>query len=211
MMANSGRDPYWQAGVRRETIDHPMQADEIQAECAACHMPMLQKVSKAAGRKTEVFAQLPINKKDGSELHKLAADGVSCTVCHQTSDEGLGTRDNFNANFTMRPTPADGNRVIFGPFLVDAGRKTIMRSVTGFQQMQATHVQQSELCATCHTLYTEVRTPAGQVVGAFPEQMNFQEWQHSSYSQGQAAQACQSCHMPEVKEKARISSSSSGC
>ena len=23
MMANSARDPYWQAGVRRETIDHP--------------------------------------------------------------------------------------------------------------------------------------------------------------------------------------------
>jgi len=206
MMANSGRDPYWQAGVRRETLDHPTQADAIQAECAACHMPMLQKVSKAAGRKTDVFAQLPINKKDDSELHKLAADGVSCTVCHQISDEGLGTRDNFNANFTMRPTPADGSRVIFGPFQIDAGRKTIMRSVTGFQQMQATHVQQSELCATCHTLYTEVRTPAGQVVGAFPEQMNFQEWQHSSYSQGEGAQACQSCHMPEVKEKTRISS-----
>jgi len=206
MMANSGRDPYWQAAVRRETIDHPMQADDIQAECAACHMPMLQKVSKAAGRRTDVFAQLPINRKDDSALHKLAADGVSCTVCHQISNEGLGTRDNFNANFTMRPTPADGNRVIFGPFQIDAGRKTIMRSVTGFQQMQATHIQESEVCATCHTLYTEVRTQTGQVVGAFPEQMNFQEWQHSSYSQGQNAQACQSCHMPEVKEKTRISS-----
>jgi hypothetical protein len=206
MMANSGRDPYWQAGVRRETMDHPMQADAIQEECAACHMPMLQKVSKTAGRRTDVFAQLPINKRDDSELHKLAADGVSCTVCHQISDEGLGTRENFNANFTMRPTPADGNRVIFGPFQIDAGRKTIMRSVTGFQQMQATHLQQSELCATCHTLYTEVRTPAGQIVGAFPEQMNFQEWQHSSYSRGQDARACQSCHMPEVREKTRISS-----
>ena len=206
MMANSGRDPYWQAAVRRETIDHPMQADDIQAECAACHMPMLQKVSKAAGRRTDVFAQLPINRKDDSALHKLAADGVSCTVCHQISNEGLGTRDNFNANFTMRPTPADGNRVIFGPFQIDAGRKSIMRSVTGFQQMQATHIQESEVCATCHTLYTEVRTQTGQVVGAFPEQMNFQEWRHSSYSQGQNAQACQSCHMPEVKEKTRISS-----
>jgi hypothetical protein len=206
MMANSGRDPYWQAGVRRETIDHPMQADEIQTECAACHMPMLQKVSKAAGKKTDVFAQLPINKKDDSDLHKLAADGVSCTVCHQISDEGLGTRENFNANFTLRPTPPDGNRVIFGPYQIDAGRKTIMRSATGFQQMKATHIQQSELCATCHTLYTEVLTPGGQVAGSFPEQMNFQEWQHSSYSQGENAQSCQACHMPEVKEKTRIAS-----
>lgn len=77
MMANSGRDPYWQAGVRRETIDHPTRADDIQTECAACHMPMLQKVSKAAGRRADVFAQLPINKDDDSELHKFAADGVS--------------------------------------------------------------------------------------------------------------------------------------
>jgi len=169
-------------------------------------MPMLQKVSKAAGKKTDVFAHLPINKKDDSELHKLAADGVSCTVCHQISDEGLGTRDNFNANFTLRPTPPDGNRVIFGPYQIDAGRKTIMRSATGFQQMKATHIQQSELCATCHTLYTEVLTPDGQVAGSFPEQMNFQEWQHSSYSQGEAAQSCQACHMPEVKEKTRIAS-----
>jgi hypothetical protein len=206
MMANSGRDPYWQAGVRREVLDHPAQADAIQAECAACHMPMLQKVSKAAGKKTDVFAQLPINKKDDSELHKLAADGVSCTVCHQISDEGLGTRENFNANFTLRPTPPDGNRVIFGPYQIDAGRKTIMRSATGFQQMKATHIQQSELCATCHTLYTEVLTPTGQVAGSFPEQMNFQEWQHSSFSQGENAQSCQSCHMPEVKEKTRIAS-----
>jgi hypothetical protein len=34
--------------------------------------------------------------------------------------------------------------------------------------MKATHIQQSELCATCHTLYTEVLTPAGQVAGSFP-------------------------------------------
>ena len=30
MMANSGRDPYWQAGVRRETIDHPTHSAAIQ-------------------------------------------------------------------------------------------------------------------------------------------------------------------------------------
>src|SRR5690349_22116750 len=35
MMANSARDPYWQAGVRRETTDFPMHAATIQDECAA--------------------------------------------------------------------------------------------------------------------------------------------------------------------------------
>src|SRR5215510_9400345 len=40
MMANSARDPYWQAGVRRETIDHVVAKPEIENECSKCHMPM---------------------------------------------------------------------------------------------------------------------------------------------------------------------------
>jgi hypothetical protein len=206
MMANAGRDPYWQAGVRRETIDHPARSEDIQNECAACHMPMLEKVAIARNGKANVFAQLPINKDDDSNLHELAADGVSCTVCHQISNEGLGTRANFNANFTMRPTPSDKTRVIFGPFQIDAGRKTIMRSVTGFQQAKADHIQDSALCATCHTLYTQALGANGEVIGSLPEQMNFQEWQHSAYSEEQNAQSCQSCHMPAVEGPTRVSS-----
>src|SRR5262247_1726291 len=38
MMANSARDPYWQAAVRRETIDHARRSGDIENECAACHM-----------------------------------------------------------------------------------------------------------------------------------------------------------------------------
>jgi hypothetical protein len=49
MMANSARDPYWQAAVRRETIDHPARSDEIQNECSACHMPMAQKIAHVVG------------------------------------------------------------------------------------------------------------------------------------------------------------------
>src|SRR5687768_14881716 len=33
MMANSARDPYFQAGVRREIMDHPSLSAEIQDEC----------------------------------------------------------------------------------------------------------------------------------------------------------------------------------
>ncbi|MGH8639797.1 MAG: hypothetical protein ACREUZ_21935, partial [Burkholderiales bacterium] len=40
IMANSSRDPYWQAAVRREVIDHPKAAAGIEDECAVCHMPM---------------------------------------------------------------------------------------------------------------------------------------------------------------------------
>ena len=50
MMANSGRDPYWISGVRRESIDHPTAASAIQDECTICHMPMMRYESKLTGR-----------------------------------------------------------------------------------------------------------------------------------------------------------------
>lgn len=202
-MANSSRDPYWQASVRREALEHPGHTAEIQDECAACHMPMPQRIARAAGAKGEVFSHLPI-AKDQSELQRLAGDGVSCTVCHQIAPDTLGTPASFNANFVMKPTPADGSRVIYGPFEIDAGRRTIMRSVTGFQQEAAPHIRQSELCASCHTLITKALGPDGTVVGELHEQMNYQEWQHSDFPREE--RSCQSCHMPKVAGPIRISS-----
>jgi hypothetical protein len=204
MMANSARDPYWQASVRRETLDHASKSREIQDECAACHMPMTRQIAHAGGGLGEVFAHLPIAGDDGDELARLAADGVSCTVCHQIADERLGTRESFNGNFAMRPARPDGVREIFGRFTADAGRRTIMRSATGFEQSEAPHVKQSELCATCHTLITDAFGPGGQVIGSLPEQMNFQEWQHSAFYREQ--QTCQSCHMPRTDGPIRVSS-----
>ena len=203
MMANSARDPYWQASVRRETIDHRAHAAAIEDECAECHMPMATQTARAAGGKGEVFAHLPI-PGNASTSHRLAADSVSCTVCHQISNDRLGTPAGFNGQFVLRPTPADGARVIFGPYRIDAGRKTIMRSATGFVQAEGLHIRQSELCATCHTLITTAYGPDGEVVGSLPEQMNYQEWQHSAFSQ--EGRSCQSCHMRSAPGPVRTSS-----
>jgi len=204
MMANSARDPYWQAGVRREIMDHPRRSADIQNECAACHMPMAQKIAHATGGKGEVFAHLPIAQRKGSPLQRLASDGISCTVCHQIAPDKLGTRESFNANFILRPTQADGTRLIFGPYRIDAGRQSIMRSVTGFVQAEAPHIKQSELCASCHTLITEAFGANGEVIGSLPEQMNYQEWQHSAFSREE--RSCQSCHMPPAQGPVRASS-----
>jgi hypothetical protein len=125
-------------------------------------------------------------------------------VCHQISNERLGTRESFNGEFVIKPTPADGARVIFGPYRIDAGRKTIMRSVTGFVQAEGTHIQQSELCASCHTLITQAFGPDGAVVGSLPEQMNYQEWLHSDFNREQ--RSCQSCHMPKASGPLRMAS-----
>ena len=204
MMANSARDPYWQASVRRETIDHPTRAADIQDECASCHMPMTQRISRASGGKGEVFAHLPIDARSDSDWERLAADSVSCTVCHQIAPDTLGTRESFNANFVMKPTPPDGARPIYGPYQIDAGRRTIMHSVSGFAQEEAPHMKQSELCASCHTLITDALGPNGEVIGSLPEQMNYQEWKHSEFSQ--TGKSCQSCHMPSAPGPIRIAS-----
>ena len=60
MMANAARDPYWQAGVRREITQHPGAAAAIEHECSACHMPMMRYEAKAAGQLGGVFTHLPI-------------------------------------------------------------------------------------------------------------------------------------------------------
>ena len=96
MMANSARDPYWLASVRRETLDHAGQSAIIQNECANCHMPLTQRIDHASGRQTVVFAHLPF---DVESLSDTAAEGVACTVCHQIQPTGLGTAETYNGNF----------------------------------------------------------------------------------------------------------------
>jgi hypothetical protein len=202
IMANSSRDPYWQAGVRRETIDHPSAAADIEDECSICHMPMARATAHANGRKGEVFAHLPV-AQHGEPQDLLAHDGVSCTMCHQISGENLGTRESFVGGFVVagrQPTP----RPIFGPFDVEKGLTTVMRSSAEFQPTEGAHIRQSELCATCHTLITKALNSQGQVIGELPEQVMYLEWQHSAFQTEKTS--CQSCHMPVVEEEMPITS-----
>jgi hypothetical protein len=202
MMANSARDPYWQAAVRREVMDHPQAREAIEDECSVCHMPMSRTKARAENRHGEIFAHLPIGARS-DEDDRLAADGVSCSVCHQIGPERLGTRDSFNGGFVLaQPTPA-GERRMFGPFEVDRGRQTIMRSATGMTPAEAKHLRSSEVCATCHTLYTQALGPKGEVLAELPEQVPYLEWQHSAFRQ---ERSCQSCHMPEIPQPTRIAS-----
>src|SRR5579863_8183262 len=61
IMANSARDPYWQASVRREALDHASAASSIENECATCHMPVQHLADKAAGQDTAIFSRLPLD------------------------------------------------------------------------------------------------------------------------------------------------------
>ncbi|MEO7271311.1 MAG: hypothetical protein ABIX28_22345 [Vicinamibacterales bacterium] len=202
IMANAARDPYFHASVRRETLDHPSRSREIQDECAACHVPIATRAAHTLGRLASVLVDPAMPVPDAHD--PLARDGVSCTVCHQIAPDGPGSPVRFNGVFQLGPSRPDGVREVFGPLAVDTGRRTIMRSVTGFEQVESPHVRQSELCATCHTLITQALDSAGRVVGSLPEQMNYQEWRHSAFYVEQ--RSCQSCHMPRAEGPVRVSS-----
>ena len=105
---------------------------------------------------------------------RLARDGVSCTVCHQIAGDGLGTRASLQRQLPYaRRHVRMGSARSSGRSPSTTGRHTIMRSVTGFEQVEAPHMRQSELCATCHTLITEAFDRDGKVIGSLPEQMNY--------------------------------------
>jgi hypothetical protein len=201
MMANSARDPYWQASVRREILEHPEAREAIEDECATCHMPMARTIARLRGEKGAIFAHLSSASPRGLG-DRLAHDGVSCTLCHQIAGENLGASDSFTGGYRVAPASRQP-RQMFGPFEIDRGRTAIMRSATGYQPKESAHVQQSELCATCHTLFTEALGPRGEVVGRLPEQVPYLEWRHSALASGKG---CQACHMPVVGHETPISS-----
>jgi len=202
MMANSARDPYWHAAVRREVMDHPESQAVIEDECSTCHMPMAHYQAKSQGQMSQVFANLPANQAV-TQQNMLAVDGVSCTTCHQIKDDNFGERESFVGGFLIDTEKPMGKRDIYGPYPVDQGRSKIMHSSSGFQQVESKHLIESELCATCHTLYTHTLGPGGEVIGELPEQVPYLEWRHSSFVNDQS---CQSCHMPEVEGSTPIAS-----
>ena len=199
IMANSSRDPYWQGSIRRETLDHPEKKQHIENECSFCHMAGIRLSDRDAGRDTDVFARFPFAKvKDkSSDLQRLAQDGVTCSVCHQIEKDGLGTDATFNGNVVVSKAVREDERPEYGPYDPDHGHQTVMHSSTaGYLPVHSDHIRESELCASCHTLYTDPIVADGRKLPRFPEQMPYKEWLHSDYN---GKQTCQYCHMPEVK------------
>lgn len=191
IMANAARDPYWQASVRREALDHASAASSIENECATCHMPLQHFIDKAAGRDTAVFSHLPL---DDAHDAASAADGVSCAVCHQAEPQRLGTPESFNGNLTVAPI-SQHPRPLYGPYTAEPRSISMHNLASGLTVTQSDHMKEAGLCGSCHTLYTTTLDASGKPAGRFPEQMPYLEWQHSEYHD---KQTCQSCHMPAI-------------
>lgn len=201
MMANAARDPYWHAAVRREVLDHPAALAAIEDKCSTCHMPMAHVAAAAAGGQSEVFAN--ISSMQANPVGHFAADGVSCTVCHQIGADNFGSTGSFTGGFSIDTTAPAEQRAIYGPHEVDAGRQRLMQSASSFTPEASDHLKSSELCATCHTLYTHALDDEGNEVGQLAEQVPYLEWLASDF---RTTQSCQDCHMPALTQDTPISS-----
>ena len=202
MMANAARDPYFLAKVSTEVARNPGLREIIEDTCAGCHMPMARTQATADGSSTAMLDNGFLDPD--SELHAEAIDGVSCTVCHQIEEVGLGEQESFSGKYSIDTTTESPERVNYGPY-TDPDPET-MRSGSGFTPVYGEHVTEAALCATCHTLFTPYVDADGNVLGEFPEQVAFLEWQHSEFGDGMGEdRTCQDCHMPDASGAVVIS------
>ncbi|NLP12826.1 MAG: hypothetical protein BWY83_00727 [bacterium ADurb.Bin478] len=190
MMANSFKDPLWQAKVSAEVTAHSALQSIIEDKCTTCHAPM--------GRTEAIFNGSTSYSFSQAVSDPLSGDGVSCTLCHQIQKDHFGEESGFSGHYVIR-----NDRIIFGPYAAPTGMP--MFNQTGYSPVYSQHVQQSELCAVCHTLFTPYVDNQGQIAGYFPEQVPYLEWKNSVYATNGVS--CQSCHMPPVSEPMKITTS----
>ncbi len=203
LMANAARDPYWQATLRAEIGEYPDLRATIEETCARCHMPMAHFTARVHQAEIRILDDGFADPAD--ELHALAIDGVSCALCHQIREEGLGLPSSYNGGYVIDAELPQGERLAFGPYSVDERQTSIMVAGSGYLPVQSLHIASSEMCATCHTLYTPYLDSTGAVAGEFPEQVPYLEWFYSSYRR---TASCVDCHMPDAAGGVSVASSS---
>ena len=196
MMANSAKDPLWQAKIESETNRNPHLQTAIEGKCARCHTGMARYQATIDGTEVSVLDTGFLDRNH--YLHEAAMDGVSCTLCHQILPDNLGNEDSFTGGYLIDSIALRPDRLIFGPYVSPLINP--MRNNTGFIPTSGTQVKNSAHCGSCHTLYTPTVDSSGVIVGEFPEQMTYLEWEHSGFDK-----SCQDCHMPKASGPVAIS------
>lgn len=188
MMANSARDPFWKAKVAHEVHENPGHQTDIEDLCTKCHAPAGNYAAKFTGTDHYSMADL--------ESDELGQDGVNCSVCHQQVAEGLGLSFSGELSF-------DTAYNIYGPY--GSIFEPPMATLVGLTPTFGSHINDSELCAGCHTLITNTVDLAGNYTGGtFVEQATYHEWENSRYAAENIT--CQNCHLPWIPDAVVISS-----
>jgi hypothetical protein len=189
MMANAATDPLWQAKVSAEVARAPQLEALIEDKCATCHMPMAYTEATANGEPA-VLSGGGLGSAE-HPLYPWAMDGVSCALCHQIRDENLGREQSFDGKYVIDTGATPPDRPSYGPFPDPFAGP--MRMHVGYTPVEGPHTREAGLCATCHTLRTPTVDAEGNVLGTFPEQTPYLEWEQSVYG---GKRSCQACHMP---------------
>ena len=184
LMANSARDPFWQAKVDHEGLINPTHRESIENLCTACHAPQGYHEAHLTGK-------VGPNGYTMEDLldDELGLDGVGCTGCHSIDDVGLAGRHNGDL-------PINEENVAWGGF--ENPWDGLMSGQTGFIPAYGEHMRNSEVCASCHSLYTHTQDLDGEETGnVFFEQTTYLEWVNSGFNAENVQ--CQTCHMPLVE------------
>ena len=102
MMANATKDPFWRAKVATELERNENLTPVINETCTRCHAPVANhEITQVQGEEITLFGPEGILNPDHA-LYDGAMNGVTCTVCHQiTDDPSLGTLDGFSGNLPV--------------------------------------------------------------------------------------------------------------
>ena len=204
MMGLAGRDPIFFSQLNSETTLHSNLKTEpgkpfIENLCLHCHGVMGQRQFHSDTGKLFTRDQL---QDPNSPYGALARDGISCTLCHRISAEGLGTKETYTGNFHVGPAEH-----MNGPF--ENPLKLPMKNALDMKPRQAEQITSSGLCGSCHTIILPVFRSNGEPVmvageygwqqKTFDEQTTFLEWQNSRFADnGPTPESCQQCHMPNT-------------
>ena len=183
LMANSAKDPFWRAKVAHEGLINPTHRESIENLCTACHAPQ-------GFHEAHLTGNAGSNGYTMSDLleDELGLDGVGCTACHSIDNINLAGRSNGDL-------PINPDHVAWGGF--ENPWDGLMSGQTGFIPAYGEHMRNSEVCASCHSLYTHTQDMEGEETGqVFFEQTTYLEWVNSSFNAENVQ--CQGCHMPLV-------------
>ena len=205
VLANAATDPLFVANVEVEVAHAPGELREVVEDtCAACHLPIARTQAVTEGSSTLMLEGGFLAAEH--DLHEPALDGVSCTVCHQIQDQSLGEQESFSGGYVIDTSTEAPDRLLYGPY-PEPQSPGLMQGSVGYTPVEGSHLSESALCATCHTLFTPTLDAEGNIVGEFPEQVAFLEWQHSRFGDGAGDddRSCQDCHMPLANGAVAIS------
>ncbi len=149
------KDPVFQA---EWALAEKAMGGQLLNHCGGCHTP----IGIATGT---VKFDPSLGKHGGFTAPKVAAEGVSCDVCHtavRTTHAQSATGDPGNASLALNP-----GETKYGPLL---------NSVSGYHETQYSELHtKAEFCGSCHNIFH----PFNQ----FPIEHTYDEWKVSPYAQ----------------------------